>query len=311
MTEQELIKILLDEDWNLQRLERAAYLLEQLGETPGAAEAFADIDRIREVLSLDDEAGNGLDSHTWIRPLNKGASSGGWLGRFGLSRGMLAAALLMIAATGWVVALWPATRGTGGGGVLITQPSEFEPNPIEPVDTPRYDASLVALSGNAVADQLALYRSVSEVFDDRVEWVATSDGNADLGIADRLLPAVDDLSPRLVMVRLVLSREGDRIADTTVAVVSGQSADVELAIDDAKKIRYRIAATDQQPTELALHAEILLSNGIQRTLAGVTTSLVPTPGGATPAGRMVTTDGVYELDLGFAEEVLTTAEGKQ
>jgi|GEM_PF-2325956 len=292
MTTDELRRWLLDHDLTEADLRRAAEVLEQIDSDEDEREALRDYDRIRQAMGqLRDEEedaevpNGGWDAVAWRIMQDR---SGGSM-RMPRWQAFTWAALLLVAITGWAwrpAAPEPIVRNSYTANSRQSVPLVAQPKPL---NEPEVD------------HQLAVFREVSEAFDHRAAWVALSDEGSDIGLA----PAPPATS-RIVLLRLAMSRDGRIVSQADMAIVPGQQAELTTPLEADLKLRYRITASRQTPSQLGIWAQLDNARGTDagETIAALATRLYPQPGRNLPAGRLATSSGGYDLIVSYAEAPL-------
>ncbi|MHC4715863.1 MAG: hypothetical protein ACYS5V_02745, partial [Planctomycetota bacterium] len=106
--------------------------------------------------------------------------------------------------------------------------------------TGRDDSAALAaasLSPAEVDRHRRMFESVSEVFEGRTTWVALANGTSDIG----LRPAAVDRT-HVLLLRLVMSRQGKVVSNADLVMVAGQDARVVVPLADGRSVRYHVAS---------------------------------------------------------------------
>lgn len=276
---------MLDRDLSLDQLEQVAAIAAFVHRDPACAEAIRDYDRLRELLSQQAPPPAAEPSGGWRgfeeRMVAVASATGlrerrrAWWWRGG-AMGAIAAGVAV------VVALWaggsfdPAMPRPGASAVNDAAASEaYLPEPV--------------LRHVGVFDRLA------DVYGQRTGWVAFANGQPELGLTEQPVNG----SGRLLVLRLTMSRDGHRLSQADLVIVPGQRAELDLPLPGGETLRYQLHAGDTEPVALGVWARLEGRDGGAQTIAALATTLTARADAITPAGRLVTQAGDYELTLGF------------
>lgn len=204
-----------------------------------------------------------------VEAIPRSQRSGWRIGRWGA---VAASVLLAAGAAFWIGRGWDAGDPNGDGTTVAHHPG---------------------ISDAEIDRHVRAFEQVAAMFDHRTRWVMLSGEDSELGLSAE--PVVD---VNLLVVRLALAGpEGEmRLAD--LAIVAGETAQVTLPLSDGKQLRYHIGTDARQPSRLSLWAEV---HGGEQTLAAVGRVVELAGNQSTPAGRLVTAGGAYDLDVTLAQ----------
>lgn len=294
MSRDELLKRLLERGWDEVSLREAAQLLSRIEEDPQTLEALRDYDSIRSTLKLEEEDAE-PDAAWQPLPPNFGRGTGRPASRRNIPWmrwPALAAAIALIAAVGWTLAL----TDSAGNGPVDGDQSVAAQSPGRPSGVAHRRRS-IRLSQAQIRRGADLFRSVEEVFEGRTRWVATAENTSELGLASAPVGR-----PRsLLMVRLVVTRGGRTVSDANMVIIPGHDAELTVPFEHGQDLRYQLATSADRPHRLSLWAEVRDGDGGKETLAALATRTRVEAGRVFGAGRMSTTNGRYELEVAFAE----------
>jgi len=147
--------------------------------------------------------------------------------------------------------------------------------------------------------EVSAFDQVSKVFDGRASWMLVSDEASDVGVA----PQVVSAAHQVLLLRLTLTLGGRIASEADLLVVPGQSANLTVPLAGENSLHYRIGTSADEPTHLSVVLEVNTPQGGQ-PLAGLSTNLRVEPGQNVTAGQLSTSDGEYELRIGFARAAL-------
>jgi hypothetical protein len=140
------------------------------------------------------------------------------------------------------------------------------------------------------------FQQVSQVFDGHASWLLVSHQASDVGIASGQVATMG----RVLLLHLSVSRGGVAVSDADLLIVPGQTADLRVPLEADQSLHYRISASTDLPTHLAIWLEAVGSHS-QQTLGALATTLQAEPGEKMNAGELTTSAGSYQLRIGFAE----------
>ncbi len=287
MSCEQIQRIILDYDWDRAALDRAATVLAHLDACPACREALNEYDALRCMLRLPESIPE-PDEDELRRPLD-GVSA-----RRASRRQIHALA----------VALAVAVLAAAGGWVLYFQSRHLALNHAAPPTRRAPDAptpTFPCLTGTEVNRRTELFRTVSETFGGRTGWVAVTDDAADLG----LMPESMASNGKVFLLRIVLFDESKPIASTDLVIRPGQAARLEVGLPSGRFLHYQVATTDAPEPCVSVWAEVRQAGVAGQTLAALAASIRPVSGKAIDVGRMVSTLGIYNLELSFQQEDLT------
>jgi hypothetical protein len=158
-------------------------------------------------------------------------------------------------------------------------------NPAEPAVAPDMTTSSVAQA----------FRTVSEAFDGRANWVMLSDGGSELGLVDQA-----EKPAELLVLRFVVTRGNTAVSQMHVGVIPGATVRVSVPTAGGEQLQYVIA------TDAANHQNITVSLAVEGNnksrpdssgLGSLATTLSMPFGKQTPAGKITTRDGTFDLSM--------------
>jgi hypothetical protein len=147
---------------------------------------------------------------------------------------------------------------------------------------------------------VSAFEQVSNVFDGRAGWVLVSNDASDVGISSGPIAA-----PRKVLLLRLSTSLGAKTSEADLMMIPGQTANLKVPFG-GQMLHYRIGASKQEPTRLSVWLEVVTVAGGE-TVGALDTTLDVQPGQKFTAGQLVTSDGAYRLEIGFAESDLGMA----
>jgi hypothetical protein len=195
--------------------------------------------------------------------------------RFHAWRAVAAGLLLLItAANGWM---------------LLKHRPDHTPS----VALNRHSETVVA-SDMTPASVAQAFRTVSEVFDGRANWVMLSDRESDLGLADQ-----PEKPAEVLVLRFVVMRGNTPVSQMHVGVIPGATVRVSVPAAGGEQLQYVIAtdAKNHQNISVSLAVESGSKNHADTGLGSIATTLNMPFGKQTPAGKITTRDGTFDLSL--------------
>mgnify|MGYP001226556380 CR=1 FL=1 len=279
-------RIILDCDWNRAALDQAATVLAHLDTCPACREALGEYDALRSMLRLPESIPE-PDEDELRRPL--GGVSATRSSRHRIHALAVALAVAVLAAAGGWVLYFQSRHLALNDAALPTRRAPDGPMPTFP-----------RLTGADVSRRTELFRTVSETFGGRTGWVAVTDDAADLG----LMPESMASNGKVFLLRIVLSDESRPIANTDLIIRPGQAARLEVGLPSGRLLHYQVATANTLEPCVSMWAEIREAEVGGQTLAALAASIRPVSGKTIDVGRMVSTLGIYNLELSFQQEDL-------
>ncbi|MCX5660570.1 MAG: hypothetical protein NTW19_12725 [Planctomycetota bacterium] len=302
MSVNDLVQEMLDRGWTMADLRRAAEILREL-EGDGSMQRMAtDLDAVRAVLgngNLDSQPSGGWESYeSRLRSAiavrtREPRSAGRWMARAAWPAAL--AASLALAATGWALFLSKGSPIPQGGriGPVVQTPSAGDGQAIRP-PAPTPTNSFARMTEQDMAQQASIFEQVSKVFDERAGWVAVSGDDIEMGMTQK--PTAE--APRVLLLRLAVSRGSTLLSRSDLAVVPGQDVDLTLPLADGKRLRYRLGTAVGTPARLSIWVELQTPGAPGQTLAAAATELSANPGDLLKVGQLATSSGEYQVDVG-------------
>jgi hypothetical protein len=147
------------------------------------------------------------------------------------------------------------------------------------------------------------FGEVDQVFDGRTRWLLLTGGQADVSLDDAVgksaVPGKEKGKEHIVMLRLDLFRDGEMVSTADLLIVAGKTAEVRLPMKDGTTLRYRLATSGLDPSQLGLRAE-LRSGGGSEAQASLATDLQLQPDRGTSAGQLIVPGGRYDVKVLYA-----------
>jgi hypothetical protein len=281
----------LDHDWDEAALHEAVAMAEHLARCEACREAVGQYDTLRQLLHVSETVPELDDLSATAKPH---CSSGVRLQRIARWAGSaMIAASLLIAIAGWSMYFGAVYRTDEI--VLTPTPQSRSPMPNANSASPSIRLTEADMTHNA-----AVFQTVSETFEGRTGWVAIAGQSADLGLLDAPPPR----SGKVLLLRIVVSRNGSQISNTDLMVLPGQTASLDVPFESGQILHYTVATSAGADQRLAIWAEVRMPGEAAETLASLATTRKPVPGRAFSAGRLVTSYGGYDLEIVFSERNL-------
>lgn len=252
---------------------------DQMPEPTGGWAAFEN--RLAHAASQSQRLSCPADDHAPVQHSQAGMTRGRlmfvrWAGY------VAAAAAIAIAIVGW----WPRLTHTQ--------------SPADPSAQAGANAAMVP-SGGEVNERLLMFREINSVFESKAAWVATADGEAEMGLGQ----SIDGAMP-LIVIRLTLGKLGaaDPVSQVDMVIVAGQQASVTVPIDTGLVSTYQIdttAARGNGPASVSVWAQLRQADDDQQIRAALATRLNYQPGAVQRAGQIVESGQTYTLKVGFGK----------
>ena len=151
-----------------------------------------------------------------------------------------------------------------------------------------------------ITREVQLFENVSEAFDGRTGWVAVGARDGELGLMSAPAPARKQ--GKLLLLRLAMSQGQQEKSRTDLVIVPGQGANLDVPLGPGQVLHYNIATPECKDRRLSVWAEVRSNRNDGETLAALATTVKPVSGEVFSAGRLVTADGSYNLDVSFDEK---------
>lgn len=281
----EICEFLLDCDWVEEDLQKAFDAMDHLRECPRCSAAVRDYLRI-----------NGA-----VRNQQPGVPQGGWSAmerrlvqkvlppptRFVSPWMGMAASVLIAVVVGYGLGRGPAR-----------QPAMTAMRPEATTVQTRPDES-TGFSESDIAQHVKAFDEMSNIFERRAAWLLVDGNTSDMGVSAN---PVD--KGQILLLRLTMLKSGKLISSADLAIIPGQTASLNVPINQNAGLHYRISASADQPTRLTISTQLTTPHETD-VLAALETTLEVEPGQKLTAGNMVTSNGDYELQIDFGRAQLS------
>jgi hypothetical protein len=189
------------------------------------------------------------------------------------------AACITMAATGWGLYLWNGGHSQTSDTIVSSQLRRLA-NPSE----------------QEIVDRMQVFDQVSEVLDRRAGWVLIADHGSDVGVG-----APGALSgDKLLLVRISISRDGAMFSNADLVVVPGQVARTTVSATDQLRLRYEVATSESDPTQLRILVNIEQINASSfRQVGSLGSDFRVRMGQIVSMGQVVTAGGTYDVNVGL------------
>ena len=279
LTEEAARRLILDKDWTEADLQEAAKLLEHVQSSPDALTALRDYDRLRVALRPSEADAEVQPPHEWNAMTFSGTTRLSWARRWWIPA---AAACLAVAA-----AVWSMQDGREEAPANVRHVVNAGP-------------SRIVLPSNDEQDQARLFQQVSSVFDGKASWLALTDEDPQLGLtAEPLLDAT-----HLLMLRLTVTRSETIVSQVNMAILPGQSAELDVPFHNGQRLIYNINTSDEMTSTLSIWAQLDDGSGDCRTLAALMTQLRAVADSGHIQGQLSSRRGGYEFKVDFSQEAI-------
>lgn len=264
MDHEQFQRLMLDQDWTALALEQAAAAHAHTQTCAECARTLKEYDELRAVLGKTeaDETPDGgwgaYENRLKDRVIPNRRATRWWSG------GAAIAALLLMG-----VGIWQYNS-------LIREAAATPPQALLPPNPEQ---------------QASVFQSVSQVFDGKAGWMVMSNGESNLGLMSKPLPD----GTRLVLLRLTMSQQEEIVAQTDVAILAGQQANISVPMGN-QVVNYRMMPNQNEPKRVAIWAEIE-SAPQTAPLDVVATNLDMRRSPVVRAGML----SAYELNVGYRE----------
>jgi hypothetical protein len=279
----EIREFLLDCDWVEEDLQKASDAIDHLRGCPQCSAVVRDYLRINGAVRNDQP---GIPEGGWsamqrrlmqkVPPPTRFASP--WL--------RTAAAILFAVVVGYGLGRGPAS-----------QPAIAMRQGIKTVQT-RPDES-TGFSQQDIAQHVKAFDEMSNIFERRAAWLLVDGNTSDMGVS---ASPID--KGQILLLRLTMLKSGTIVSSADLAIIPGQTASLNVPINQNAGLHYRISASDDQPTRLTISTQLTTAHETD-VLAALATTLEIEPGRKLTAGNMVTNNGDYELQIDFGRAQLT------
>lgn len=316
---QSIQQCILGDDWDRQRLDDAQRILSHLETCASCREALDDYDVLRETLRPDEAAQKTEPPSGW-KSFEASLVGSGLQGRLKSGpMGWALAASLGLALVGWGLyfAGVGIEDGTGGGGEgRLARVSSGSGNSGVPRATGAPDDNRGVepkkprrISADERVEYTRMFASVSEVFEGRAGWVSLAGRASDVGMAKAQLNRAE----KILMLKLVVTRQGQEVSNIDLIIVPGQTADLTSPFVDGQTLRYHVSTSDTEPRRLSIWAEVRGADGRGSMFTALATHLKDDSAisgsnmGVT--GQLVTTMEGYRLDVEYVESDFPAIQG--
>ena len=278
LTEEAVRRLILDRDWTEADLQEAAKLLEHVQSSPDALAALRDYDLLRAALRPSEADAGVQPPCGWDALKPTGTARPSWVRRWSLPA---AAACLAVVAVVWIVHDGREEAPPNVRQVVNTVPSRIAPPDEE-------------------QDQARLFQQVSSVFDGQASWLALTDEDSQLGLTAE--PVMD--ATHLLLLRLTVTRSGDVVSQVDVAILPGQSAELDVPFNNGQRLIYNIDTSADTTSTLSVWAQLDDGSGDCRTLAALMTQLRAVADSGRVEGQLSSRRGTYEFKVDFSQEAI-------
>ena len=302
---------MLDRDWDRATLGTASRVISHLDDCPACRQALEQYDTLRQLLHVAQEVprsvGRDWAGRDWARAFPEVPKPAPRR----LAWAMVMAASLVAGIAGWGMYLHDRTAADRPER-LADKPSALPKDADRPGPSPLASGSAeqgavpltvsacgpsIEFTPEEVTRGVAVFNTVYETFGGRTSWVAIGGHSADMG----LMPTAAE-TRRVILLRLVMSRNERRVSSTDLVVVPGQIATLDVPAESNQVLHYSITTTADADRRLVLWAEVREPGAANKTLAALATTLNPVPGQVVAAGHLATSSGSYNLDVPFSEQ---------
>ena len=161
----------------------------------------------------------------------------------------------------------------------------------------------LSISRSDIAQQMRVFAEVNQVFEGRTRWLLLTGGAADVSLDDAAARPIMAGDPkgkeRIVLLSLNLLRYGQLESTADLIIVAGKTAKIRLPMKNGTSLRYSVATSGLNPSQLGLRVE-LRSGGGAEAQASLATDLQLQPDRGTSAGQLIVPGGRYDVKVLYA-----------
>lgn len=161
---------------------------------------------------------------------------------------------------------------------------------------PTKQSSLFVLTQEEINKQRAIFEQVSKVFDNQLGWVASASSDAGMGLAHHKVPR----DSTLFVMRFCLEADHDQSYISDLAILSGESAQLEIDLNERSRVRYSIMALDGNQNRVVLQMEMYDPQQSNTAIASLRTELQLTGPKMIEVGEIRTLQGSYQMRMAFS-----------
>lgn len=277
----------LDQNWDSATRRRAVQTLQHLDSCAECQQAIGDYDRLRQTLGtfatqVDPPVGwDDIAKYPQSAPPRPARATGRtptsrYPSRWRIAWTAIAASIFVAASVAFEL------------GQAIARPVSLE-RPIGLIGADH------AFSPKEVQRELDDFAELSRSSNRPVAWMVATNSMSNMGFADDAQP----LTRRLLLLRLKLTHGPEVTSSADLLIIPGQSANFTISASRGPALHYRVRTSAEDPARISVSLEMVRPQ-IADPVAALATNLRLIAGEKLTAGRLVTADGEYELNLSFA-----------
>jgi hypothetical protein len=187
---------------------------------------------------------------------------------------------------------FPSMVGIAAAAALLVSAGVLFLTPRRAAEAPDDAAALLAPRGADQTDAslTQAFATVSSVFEGRATWVMISDKTSDMGLTDGAHGGT-----KLLLLRLVTSREGQQGSSMCLAMVPGSTARVSVPSAAGETLEYTIVTSAAEPERVRVAMTVDAAGAKPSGDASITTTLTLPFGKSVHVGQVATSSGPVKL----------------